>query len=165
VSQNRVECFPQASPNRKLAFVLHQDAEQPCVWCALDARRRFRYMRPRDRNPFQELPRFSRNPNNYNNLGNLLFARQPTQDASRDRVRAQFCHSASQATPPTTYVLSNPTKQSVYGSRKPAGAVAAIAVLREPNRTITSGRPMGRRAGDPGIRNSLSFSRTIPNSR
>lgn len=29
---------------------------------------------------------------NYNNLGNLLFARQPTQGASAIRVRAQFCH-------------------------------------------------------------------------
>ena len=45
---------------------------------------------------FQGLHRFSPNPNNYNNLGNLLFARQSTQDASTDGVRAQFCHSSAQ---------------------------------------------------------------------
>jgi len=53
-------------------------------------------MRPRDRNRFQGLHRFSPNPNNYNNLGNLLFARQSTQDASTDGVPAQFCHSLTQ---------------------------------------------------------------------
>jgi hypothetical protein len=50
---------------------------------------------PKDRNRFQGIHRFSPNPNKYNNLGNLLFARQSTQDTSTDRVRAQFCHSAS----------------------------------------------------------------------
>jgi hypothetical protein len=50
-------------------------------------------MRPRDRNRLQGLHRFSPNPNNYNNLGDLLFARQPTQDTSTDGVRAQLCHS------------------------------------------------------------------------
>jgi hypothetical protein len=53
-------------------------------------------MRPRELHRFQRLHRFSPNPNNYNKLGNLLFARQSTQDASTDGVRAQFCHSAVQ---------------------------------------------------------------------
>jgi hypothetical protein len=39
---------------------------------------------------FQRLHRFSPNPNIYNNLGNLLFARLPTQVASRDDVQTQF---------------------------------------------------------------------------
>jgi len=47
-------------------------------------------LRPRDRNRLQGLHRFSPNPNIYNNLGNLLFARQPTQVASRDDVQTQF---------------------------------------------------------------------------
>jgi hypothetical protein len=35
-------------------------------------------MRPRELSGFQGLPRFSRNPTNYNNLGNLLsLERQP----------------------------------------------------------------------------------------
>jgi hypothetical protein len=49
-------------------------------------------MRPRDRDRFQGLRCFSPNPNNYNNLGNLLFARQSTHAASSVVIRAQFCH-------------------------------------------------------------------------
>jgi hypothetical protein len=48
---------------------------------------------PKGRNRFQGLPRFSPNLNNYNNLGNLLFALQSTQDASTDGVLTQYWHS------------------------------------------------------------------------
>jgi hypothetical protein len=34
-------------------------------------------LRPRDSSLFQGLHRFSLNPNNYNNLGNVLLKRQP----------------------------------------------------------------------------------------
>jgi hypothetical protein len=50
-------------------------------------------MRPRDRSRLQSAHQFSANPNIYNNLGNLLFARQSTQTASIDIIRTQFWHS------------------------------------------------------------------------
>jgi hypothetical protein len=52
-------------------------------------------LRPRAPRWLQGLHGFSRNPNNYNNLGDPLFARQSTQETTTDMVRTQFCHSTS----------------------------------------------------------------------
>ena len=72
----------------------------------------------RERTRLQGLHCFSLNPNNYNNLGNLLFARQSTQDASRDGVRVQFWHSQSEGTNQSDLAVFGKFSES-YTSARP----------------------------------------------
>jgi hypothetical protein len=64
-----------------------------------------------------------------------------------DAPAVRQCGTCGRTGHDTRTCSQNPTKRVRLRITKLAGAVAAIADSREPKRTITPGRPMGRRAG------------------